>query len=294
MNNILNGVKGFDELLDSDLTDDEIYYTRLKDCLWQEKMYVSSINSYITMHFGMVNNCPIPFGAGTLPRPFYVPDDKEFYKIFIRKAREYKKAGNDFCNNTTIAFLVYSTILEYYKADPSDEKYIALENKLREYEQKLEQRGLYRPMRSMISSVRTDYVLSSPDYVEFEDDYLQPQEMFKNIGDYAMCVEKNAAVGSLLSFAGINSFIITSGVFIGDQKEHHCFPIFEREDGTYSILDTTTGCIGGNIENPKDGFEITLNSDMGKGEPVRYVSPQFTEEMDGTSLRLVNKSRLTE
>ena len=31
MNNILNGVKGFDELLDSDLTDDEIYYTRLKD-----------------------------------------------------------------------------------------------------------------------------------------------------------------------------------------------------------------------------------------------------------------------
>lgn len=227
-------------------------------------------------------------------KTIYVPDDKEFYKIFIRKAREYKKAGNDFCNNTTIAFLVFSTILEYYKADPSDEKYIALENKLREYEQKLEQRGLYRPMRSMISSVRTDYVLSSPDYVELEDDYLQPQEMFKNIGDYAMCVEKNAAVGSLLSFAGINSFIITSEAFIGDQKEHHCFPIFEREDGTYSILDTTTGCIGGNIENPKDGFEVTLNSDMGKGEPVRYISPQFTEELDGTSLRLVNKSRLTE
>lgn len=293
MNNILNGVKGFDELLDSDLTDDEIYYTRLKDCLWQEKMYVSSTNSNITMHFGMVNNYPIPFG-GWMPRPFYVPDDKEFYKIFIRKAREHKKAEKDFCNNTTIAFLVYSTILEYYKADPSDEKYIALENKLREYEQKLEQKGLYRPMRSMISSVRTDYVLSSPDYVELEDDYLQPQEMFKNIGDYAMCVEKNAAVGSLLSFAGINSFIITSGVFIGDQKEHHCFPIFEREDGTYSILDTTTGCIGGNIENPKDGFEVTLNSDMGKGEPVRYISPQFTEELDGTSLRLVNKSRLTE
>lgn len=294
MNNILNGVKGFDELLDSDLTDDEIYYTRLKDCLWQEKMYVSSINSDNTMHFGMVNNCPIPFGGGTFPRPFYVPDDKEFYKIFIRKAREYKKAGNDFCNNTTIAFLVFSTILEYYKADPSDEKYISLENKLKEYEQKLEQRGLYRSMRSMISSIRTDYVLSSPDYVEFEDDYLQPQEMFKNIGDYAMCVEKNAAVGSLLSFAGVNSFIITSGIFIGDQKEQHCYSIFERENGTYSVLDTTVGCIGGKIENPKDGFEITLNSDMGKGEPVRYVSPQFTEEMDGTSLRLVNKCRLTE
>ena len=43
---IMNNIDLFIELLDSDMTDEEVYYERLKQCLHQEKMFIQDAREF--------------------------------------------------------------------------------------------------------------------------------------------------------------------------------------------------------------------------------------------------------
>lgn len=239
----MNNIDLFIELLDSDMTDEEVYYERLKQCLHQEKM-------------------------------------------FIQDAREFKKNNDNFRDN--IPYLVFTTVKKYYYANYDSDIYKRLDY----YKKICVSKGKDYQLSNLIEMVRTDYMLECPSYVQVLDNYLKPQKLFRGIGDYAKCVERNSSLGSLLSFAGINSFVITADVMIGSYKEAHCFQVFERDDGTYLVFDAALNCLGGKIENPENGFEVSLNSEFGKGTLVKYLVPAFTKELEENKLVLVNKNNL--
>lgn len=286
----MNNVDLFIELLDSDMTDEEVYYERLKQCLHQEKMFINSNGNM--MHSGLINKYPIPFvfkGSFTIT-PYFVPDDKEFFKMFIKDAREFKKNNENFRDN--IPYLVFTTVKKYYSVNYDSDIYKRLEERLDYYKKICESKGKDYQLSNLIEMVRTDYILECPSYVQILDNYLKPQRLFRGIGDYAKCVERNSSLGSLLSFAGINSFVITADVMIGSYKEAHCFQVFERDDGTYLVFDAALNCLGGKTENPENGFEVSLNSEFGKGTLVKYLVPAFTKELEENKLVLVNKNNL--
>lgn len=74
-------------------------------------------------------------------------------------------------------------------------------------------------------------------YLQDRDQKISIKDFYKN--DSALCSERSAAVQNLLSFCGIDSYLVFGKLLSGNETESHAYNILKMGNGTLILYDAT-------------------------------------------------------
>lgn len=231
------------------------------------------------LHRGFINAFSVPLYLGAIDKdhfnPHFMPNDKEFYKGFIREIKESGLSDEELRINIPYMAILYTN--NYFRSTCS-KKSEGYKKIFEEFKARKLKEGNYTDaeLRSMLR-VKV-YEAFKPSSTKTSAAYIVSQNIFKNI-DAAMCVEINSSYANLLALLGYDIYVVTGFIYVCNRNSGHCYPLVRIDSGnSYAILDLTMNCFGGKIINPLQGYRLKLTSRY--NDDIIYKLPSFT---DGTS-----------